>query len=788
MTLDKTKAFLRNGYNVIAVYRRGSEDQPVQAYTDKATGARILFTAEDADNWSRQHHQATALALTNGVNGVMSLDFDITSRKVAALMRRAVLGQYPNVLIRDCNAPKFTVLFRGGGDLLNASSGWSNWYSLEGDGNQVIEVNCCRKLTTVSGVHRKTGNLYKWSGARTPFNTLAASLPVIDQVGVGGLLRLFNESFAKQYPDALITRKMKLVPLNKSTVIEGEVNALMNPRQASKDAVQYTDKQVMYYIGQLDGNDREDWMQAGRALHHHYKAADVGLMLWDEYSKRFAQYDPDECEHQWGHMTRGGGTTAHTIATKVKRDKKSPVNLLEEFISRYVFIKKGSIVADKRMNTAESMLSLNDFRSSSLNQCIFKEGEMKADGTVGKGSSIPASKLWMADPERVSVYSTMFGPGQGRICVPEDNELNQEYWNTYINPNWEMLQNPNAHKLKYFTDHIEYLFGEEGPACVHWFYTWAAQMIQTPQIRGTVTLMHISTHTRTGRGWLSDLLRKLVGVINTSDTTITAMNNDGAKTGYMYNTILCTIAEVREQGKDRYSVSDSIKKKVTDTHLDIDVKYGDQALMKIYTRFFMQSNHADPLILDKEDKRFSIFANHRRPKSPKYYAGLYGVVGDVEFVNSVYTFLMNYKVDFKLLTTSMRTQARTDVIMASKSPTAAAYLEFMGLCDGYIRQQLIDFITQYHELHGNDAMYRVNTKELAHLEREYCDTSSTMVVRIGEGAMNMNVKLFDRVYMTDATDLVEATTSASADYFKRWEDKLKRDSTRRPIVTNLTHT
>ena len=758
--IEKAKLFIRNGYNVLPVYRIGGDDQPVQSFTNKETGDRIVFTHEDALGWERKHTQEIALAVTCGVNNVMTLDFDITSKRVARIMYDAVRERYPTALVRKCNDPKFTVMFQGAGQLLTSTTGWSNWYSLN-DKKQMIELNANRKLTTVAGTHRKTGNLYSWGNQRTPMNTRAEHLPKIDHVGVGELLNLFNEKFITFHKDALVVRDMRLVPINK--VVEK-----LDPLATA--TVTYSDSQIRSYLLQLNGDDREDWMQGGRALHQHYSTtpagSEVGLTIWEMWSKQFEGYLDGQCEYQWSFFRQGAGTTMHSVVSKLKREKKAPESLLEAFLERYVLIKKGALVADKHATTGESLVTLSNFREHSVNQVVFSE---KKNGDT---TTTPVSRLWQSDPTRLTVYSTIFAPGQGRIVIPDDETLREKYWNSYVRPVWEVLDSPNAIKLKYFTDHIDYLFGGEGHESVDWFYTWAAQMLQSPQDRKTITLLHISTHTRTGRGWLSELLRRLVGKINTSDTTISAMGNDGAKTGYMYNTILCTIAEVREAGKDRFSVSDSIKKKVTDEHQDVDVKYGDQALMKIYTRFFMQSNHADPLILDHDDGRFNIFANHNRPMPQAYYDKLYSLGRDTEFINSVYTFLMKYEVDDRKLTRVMKTQAREDVIMATKSDTAGAFMQFMRIVEGYSRVQLSDFMSSYHELHSDNLLFQPNVKELGYLEKEYCRTTTTCYTTDSSGRRsNVVIKMFKHEEIDNADELIADTNTKVENYFNQWRDK-----------------
>jgi hypothetical protein len=101
--------------------------------------------------------------------------------------------------------------------------------------------------------------------------------------------------------------------------------------------------------------------------------------------------------------------------------------------------------------------------------------------------------------------------------------------------------------------------------------------------------------------------------------------NEGGnkKDNYLDKTLFCAIHEVKQGGK-QYEINDKIRDKLTESTLQVDIKYGTNDYASVYTRIFMMSNHVtNALVIPEEDRRIWVMACEERPKDDGYYKTLY---------------------------------------------------------------------------------------------------------------------------------------------------------------------
>ena len=195
-----------------------------------------------------------------------------------------------------------------------------------------------------------------------------------------------------------------------------------------------------------------------------------------------------------------------------------------------------------------------------------------------------------------------------------------------------------------------------------------------------------------------------------------------AKSGYLDGTVLLVVNEVYVKGRERYNLLSQLKTLLTDDVQEIDVKYGKHTYnQKIYTRVFFQSNHIDGLVIDERDSRIQPFINTSAPKDRDYYTRLYALLDIDAFIDTVYSELMEYPIDYSLLQYSQDTPDRQRVIRSTKSPTALAFYEFRQIVGDFIfTDEILDqFVLDYLQKVGvNGESVMVNQKALRFLRAE----------------------------------------------------------------------
>lgn len=80
--------------------------------------------------------------------------------------------------------------------------------------------------------------------------------------------------------------------------------------------VDVDDNQLFRLLKHIDGGDSyERWLLVGMALHHTSSGAKNGLIIWDEWSQRFSNYQEGACDQKWHSFGKGSGATPITLGS-----------------------------------------------------------------------------------------------------------------------------------------------------------------------------------------------------------------------------------------------------------------------------------------------------------------------------------------------------------------------------------------------------------------------------------------------------------------------------------------
>lgn len=649
---------------------------------------------DDVANWDNRYSDAN-IGLVCGINGVAAIDIDCNNATVNAGLEKFMRRRWPTLPIRRCNPPRFAVLIKVSEDLAKIGNGRSNVFGLDGDKAKPIQVELIgyNKLITLYGEHRKTGNIYSWDSPKcSPYNVPVHELPVLNLDDIKEIFEVFNH-LAEQAPRFELVAKQRLLPI--VGVLSEEEEAEFGSDSGTERA--FSDAEAVRWLSQMDLSNRENWLKAGFAMHKQFNGSVEGLELWDKYSQNFDGYEEGCCADAWPSMNSSGPVGIESVAKEVKAEiKKKYDDKLVEFTDNLVYINVGQQVADTRDSSAEALLTLADFR--------VKMAGVKLKSLNNKGEPVfkPATQMWLESPDRVDAHGTTFIPNKERLVTMSDNSRRKQYWNTYIHPEHTLLDEHqiDMNKVRIMTNHIARIFnGEEGDA--EWILDWLADMLQRPEVRPTVTPLHINTTTRTGRGWITNFIELMVGKENTGSVELNVINNPGAKNGYMAGTLAVFSHEVREKGKDKYALSDKLKSLLTEKRMDVDVKYGEQGQRNVYARFFLMSNHKDPLVINDDDARINVFNSSAGRMPPAYFQKLYSMLDDPGFAASCYSWLMYRKYDTSGMNIVRYNKAREALISSSRSLVAKAFFSMrdiignrpftIQMLEGYVEDYIQDY-------------------------------------------------------------------------------------------------
>ncbi|EHQ4638990.1 DNA primase [Salmonella enterica] len=334
-------------------------------------------------------------------------------------------------------------------------------------------------------------------------------------------------------------------------------------------------------------------------------------------------------------------------------------DMTSHFLERFIYVIEGDQVCDLSRPPYQCMMDMKSFKNLMAPYQFPPEG---------KGQPVPATKRWIEHRYKKIAETTGYKPGSGRIIERFDGrfEINEFYMP-------EHPRTSDTSKVSTFLNHMAYLVPDAWQR--EFFIARLGWMVQRPERRCPISILHVATAHGTGRGWVSQLMERVLGPWNCARTRMKILC-DNQFHDYLYNTLLCTIDEVRENDK-RYEVNDKIRDVLTEPRFEVNRKYGSKKTMDIYTGFLFYTNHFDALALPEEDRRIAVLGGPDFAASEEHYASLYGALSDSDFIAQVYWYLMGIDLSRFNWQRAPETKERQLMIESNKSDVEAALIEIL---------------------------------------------------------------------------------------------------------------
>ena len=392
---------------------------------------------------------------------------------------------------------------------------------------------------------------------------------------------------------------------------------------------------------------------------------------------------------------------------------------LDDFLTRYVYVAEGDRVCDLLSPAHCSLYKLSEFKNLTANCLQEVPAPTKSNPTKTKLDVI--WRQWLAHPQRKNARGACYQPGEDQLFKDEHglhwiNEFHLPKFKTINDESW----------LDLFFDHMHFLFPIEKE--YEWFIDWMAFSLQHPERRCKVTPLHVSVAQGTGRGWIVNLMEKLLGRWNCKKTKMHVLCAENTQYHeYLHNSLFCAVEEAKDSDK-RYTVADSIRDLLTEDTLEINLKYGFKRTQPVMTNFFFMSSHPDALVLTTEDRRINVFRGPDQHRSDKYYKQLYSWL-DTDGVSQLYHYLMRRDIQQFNWQRAMDNEAKQEMIENNRTQTELLFLDFVKSAPSPIMtlKQIKRFICQQSE----DGVYdtQVDERQLIKLLQGHCRRCKPVKIR-----------------------------------------------------------
>ena len=605
-------------------------------------------------------------------------DEDTTEKLVDYLAQK-----FPSheLIERVGQAPKVLIPFRGHdkGKRKRYSTSYSDVFGV------VSRIEILREGQQFVAYHEhpdtKKPYYYRGEGA-TPAEVGKEKLPVLTEEAIDELFEFF---------DTIVPDHWELKSESGGTsAVTGDVIDTIS----AKVDIAFSEVRRVVMEVPLD-DDYQTWLNVGMGIHHQDKGQD-GLALWKEWSSSSDKYQEEVCVSKW--RTFGGGSGAPvTFATVLKMHQvqvggstkrelegdtppPSEAEDLTEFLKRYAFMPEGNAVVDLKRPVDLAVMEIASFRNLTANKRMEVPAPSVRDPEATKQE--PVHKFWLTNNNRMTVEGTTYDPGTTkRITKGKDNRL---FLNKAHFPNHKKLYLEEGHqpeRLQVFLSHIDYLFPVREER--DWFLGWLAFNIQRPADRCKVTPLHVSRHHRTGRGWIVELIERMLGEWNVTKAKMKHLSGDGSAAQfdeYLHESLVCAVEEVKEKDH-RYTISDELRDILTENRLNLNLKYGGKGTRRVFTNFFWMSNHEDALVIPRNDKRIHVLTGPNFVQDKGYYDELYTWVkgeGSKKNLAQLWYYLTELDLTNFDWQTAPNTPGRMRMIDYNLTPTEAVFNSWLA--------------------------------------------------------------------------------------------------------------
>lgn len=216
---------------------------------------------------------------------------------------------------------------------------------------------------------------------------------------------------------------------------------------------------------------------------------------------------------------------------------------------------------------------------------------------------VPAAPVWIRWPMRRSVSALTYAPGQPKIT--DDGEYNQ--WT-----GWGVV--PKKGDVTPWLKLTEFIFGDMEKGILDYFYDWCAYPVQNPGVKMFVACVIHGIVQGTGKTLIGYTLGEMYGADNWKEIT----DEDLEETFWAENKQFILGDEV--SGKDNRAYANKLKRLITGSHVNINIKFVPQFTLPNRMNFIFTSQHGDSFFLEDRDRRYLVAEVTDDPLDDEFYA------------------------------------------------------------------------------------------------------------------------------------------------------------------------
>lgn len=302
---------------------------------------------------------------------------------------------------------------------------------------------------------------------------------------------------------------------------------------------------------------------------------------------------------------------------------------------------------------------------------IFHDVEITTKSGDVTTKRVSTFNTWKQHPHRATVMAAAYKPTSEKLFISE--ALGGEVVNTYVPP----VHVKSNLSCKWFTDLVDFLWGEESDA----IYDFFAHIVQNPTIKVNWCPIIITTYEGLGKNVFFNIISHVLGLTNTAMVHAGMFGKTFNK--FLANKQLVLINELQEiRPNERHALVSKLKSYITESVQEIEEKGRDTYTIETYANFIVFSNYIDAIDVEDRSRRMHVHINRSAPRNPAYYQKLHKdfMVSpsevNLEAISSVRQFLLDRDIShFNHAAPARDTESKHEVVMAVKSDMETQVME-----------------------------------------------------------------------------------------------------------------
>lgn len=387
-----------------------------------------------------------------------------------------------------------------------------------------------------------------------------------------------------------------------------------------------------------DECDYEKWLKVGMAIKSQYPD-DLGLGLWEEWSKEGQRYKTGECYIRWEGFSDFGTVRAGTLfyyATQSgweKQEDEKQGNSFDRLVAKmneeYGVVSLGGKIRILREKNKENLYGM-DMHYELYDKDSFKTLLENKTVTVvinEKPKKIPVANIWLGHEGRRTYVNglAMFPKGE----VPEG------YYNTWSGFAIDSIEGDCSLLL----DHIKHIVCDDKPELNTWLLDWLADLMQDPaNPKGCCIVM--KGDEGVGKGILANTIGRIFGPHHRhliDDTHLTSNFN-----AHLVDAITLFADEITWGGNKK--TAGKIKGLITEKYLVAERKGVDAVAYINMVHIFIASNSDWVIPAGKGSRRwFVLNVPDDKKGDRKYFDAIVYEINNGG-IEALFHFLLNRKI------------------------------------------------------------------------------------------------------------------------------------------------